>query len=77
MKEIFVSRNNQYSLRNEHPINHLSPQSISFLGGKMWHELSLETKQSLNSKQFKVAVIYVDAVWLRLDIFNIFTRKRA
>ena len=51
MNEMSVSKNNQYSLRNEHPIKLLRPRtttfgekSISFLGGKLWHELSLETK---------------------------------
>ena len=59
MKEIFVSKNNLYNLRNEHSIEHLKPQtttfgekSTSFLGGKLWHELSLETKQSLNLNQW-------------------------
>ena len=48
MKEIFIPKNNQYALRNEQPIKLLRPRtttfgekSISFLGGKLWHELSL------------------------------------
>ena len=60
MKGIFISQNNQYALRNEHSIKLPRPRtttfgekSISFLGGKLWHELSLETKQSLNLNQFK------------------------
>ena len=63
MKEIFVSKNNLYNLRNEHSIKRLKPQtttfgekSTSFLGGKLWHELSLETKQSLNLNQFKTRI---------------------
>ena len=30
MKEIFVSKNNQYSLRNEHPIKRLRPGTTTF-----------------------------------------------
>ena len=35
MTEIFVSKNNQYSLRNEHPIKRLRPRTITF-GGKVY-----------------------------------------
>ena len=63
MKEIIVSKNNQYSLRNEHFIKRLRPRtttfgekSISLLGGKLWQELSLETKQTLTLNQFKVRI---------------------
>ena len=87
MKEIFVFNSNQYALRKEHPIKlprlrttTYGQTSISFLGGKLWHVPSVETKQSLSLNQFKtriqtgkrknVVVIYVDAMWVRLDIFN-------
>ena len=63
MKEIFIPKNNQYALRNEHPIKLLrlrtttfGEKSISFLGGKLWHELSLETKQCVNLNQFKARI---------------------
>ena len=63
MKEIFFPKNNQYALRNEHLIKLLRPQttifgekSISFLGRKLWHELSLETKQCVNLNQFKAQI---------------------
>ena len=53
MKEIFIPKNNQYALRNEPPIKLLRPRtttfgekSISFLGGKLWHDLSLETNNA-------------------------------
>ena len=60
MKEIFVSKNNHYDLRKEHLIKLPRPRttnfgekSISFLGGKLGHELSLEIKESVNLNQFK------------------------
>ena len=63
MKEIFIPKNNQYALRNEQPIKLLRPRtttfgekSISFLGGKLWHELSLETKQCVNLNQFRAQI---------------------
>ena len=63
MKEIFILKNNQYALRNEQPIKLLRPRtttfgekSISFLGGKLWHELSLETKQCVNLNQFRARI---------------------
>ena len=63
MKEIFIPKNNQYALRNEQPIKLLRPRtttfgekSISFLGGKLWHELSLETKQYVNLNQFRAQI---------------------
>ena len=63
MKEIFIPKNNQYALRNEQPIKLLRPRtttfgekSISFLGGKLWHELSLETKQCVNLNQFRARI---------------------
>ena len=63
MKEILISKNNQYALRNEHPIKLLRPRSttfggksICFLGGKLWHELSLETKQCVYLNQFKARI---------------------
>ena len=44
MKEIFIFKNNQYALRNEHPNVVLRPQtttfwgkSVSFLVGTLWH----------------------------------------
>ena len=52
VKEIFISKNNQYSLRNQDPIKlpkhrttTFGEESISFLGGMLWHQLSVETKQ--------------------------------
>ena len=63
MKEIFIPKNNQYALRNEQPIKLLRPRtttfgekSISFLGGKLWHELSLETKQCVNLNKFRAQI---------------------
>ena len=53
MKEIFIPK-------NEQPIKLLRPRtttfgqkSISFLGGKLWHELFIETKQCVNLNQFR------------------------
>ena len=61
MKEAFVSKNNQYALRYEPFIKVLRPptttfgeNSSSFLGEKLWDELSIETKQSLNLNQLKL-----------------------
>ena len=63
MSEIFIPKNNQYALRNEQPIKLLRPRtttigekSISFLGGKLWHEQSLETKQCVNLNQFRARI---------------------
>ena len=65
VKEIYVSKNNQYALTNEHPIKVLRSRtttfegkSISFLGGKLWQELSVEIKQSLILNQFKSRIKY-------------------
>ena len=63
MKEIFIPKNSQYALRNEHPIKFLRPRnttfvekSISFLGEKLWHELSQETKQCVNLDHSKARI---------------------
>ena len=51
VKEICVFKNNQHGLRNEHPVKSPRPRTtnfgekgLSFVAGKLWNELSLETR---------------------------------
>ena len=78
MEDIFIAKCPQYSLRNGSQM-HLPKirtttfgiETISYLGGKLWHKLSTEIKESSNLAQFKtrtkngkeknVVANYVDA----------------
>ena len=60
MEDIFIAKIPQYSLRNGSQMQlpkvrttTFGIETISYLGGKLWHKLSTEIKESSNLAQFK------------------------